>query len=235
MINEGMKNTAKGKAVPCNLIEEILKMRNKILEVMPKYCMSQYESIYKRSFDEIEKNGTSENVDALGDCIAFLLNYSNHLPNKEDWLEEDVRIYSSEYYVSEDEKYNGLCKLPNGADILPLMICGEETGVYMYSIVYFDGNKLQMFTPYCGNTVNVLFKTAIGDESNSYLDSSDFDEELVKQMFPDGLRGRNEFESQMAYEDYIMSASLSYYGYETTEGILTFENELFKEVEEALM
>lgn len=174
LLNKGYTNTTEFKAVPCNIVEKIFEARDKILFNCEDYVKEDYEELYKECFEE----WSSEDY-ALGECVSFLKEFSNENCKV---IDVDIYIYTSEHYLATKGKYRGLCKLPNGADILVLDVYGEETGINMCQVVYYDGTMLRTFTPYQGNAVNIATKTCLGDEAYTTKDA--IDSELFKKIYP---------------------------------------------------
>ena len=172
MINQGITNTNGAKAVPCDLISEIFKLRDYVLK-KDEYMASLYPKYYQKYFKNYDKDDYS-----LGSCILFL-------EGCEEGIERDVEICSTEYYFSNKGKYQGICKLPNGADIIVFHAYCEEQPVNMCKVLYFDGEKLRVFTPYEGNAVNVALNTCFLDEQ--YFRKCNLNSELYKKIYPNGL------------------------------------------------
>jgi len=97
----------------------------------------------------------------------------------------DVRVYSAGYYLAEKGRYQGICKLPNGADIVVFDVPCEENSNSICQVLYFDGTDLRIFTPFAGNAVNVAFMTALGDEYYSWIEK--FEGKLFDKVYPNGL------------------------------------------------
>ena len=190
MFNKGLHNKTEFKAVPCNLVKKIFKIRDEILSDCDDYTLEDYNDMYKSYFESIDTNANS-----LGMCFSFILNYSY------DLVKTDVQIYTCEYGLNNKGKYQGVCKLHNGAEIIVFNVAGEESGYNMLQVVYFDGEFLRTFTPFEGNFVNVLTMTCLGDEVYCKLD--EFDNDLYKEVLGDKVVSikDDDFEEQM-YEGY---------------------------------
>lgn len=185
MLNKGFTNTNTKKAVPCDLISEIFKLRDVVLE-KDEYNAKLYSEYYEEYFQNYKDDDYS-----LGSCIGFL-------EESEFGIERDINIYSTEYYLSSNGKYQGICKLPNGADIIVFHAYCEEQPSNMCKVLYFDGEKLRIFTPYEGNAVNVVFKTCLLDEGNG--NKYNINKEYLNQIYPNGLNLDYEIED---YDDYL--------------------------------
>lgn len=188
MLNKGFTNTNGKKAVPCNLISEIFKLRDIILE-KDEYNANLYYEYYENYFLNYKDDDYS-----LGSCICFL-------EESEFGIKKDIAIYSGEYYLSSKGKYQGICKLPNGADIIVFHAYCEEQPSNMCKVLYFDGEKLRIFTPYEGNAVNVALGTCLLDEGIGNKDN--INEEYFNQIYPNGLNMNYDIED---YDDYLDAA-----------------------------
>lgn len=187
MLNKGLTNTRGNKAVPCDLISEIFKLRDIVLK-KDEYQAKSYPEYYEEYFQNYKDDDYS-----LGSCIRFL-------EESEFGIKEDIAIYSSEYYFSSNGKYQGICKLPNGADIIVFHAYCEEQPSNMCKVLYFDGEKLRIFTPYEGNAVNVALGTCLLDEGIG--NKNNINEEYFNQIYPNGL---NNYDIE-DYDDYLDAA-----------------------------
>ena len=112
----------------------------------------------------------------MGRCIYFL---------EISELESDVKINSSVAEFSNYGKYQGYCKLPNGADIIVLKDYNKVKTCCMIRVLYFDGKQLKIFTPYEGNTVNIALNTCFFNEN--ILKKDNINQNYLKQIYPNGL------------------------------------------------
>lgn len=198
MYNKGYTNTTEFKAVPCNIVEEIFRARDTIL-ACDDDTKKDYEGMFKESFEDWKSD-----LRSLGDCFCFLTDYQS---KKCKVVDIDINIYSIDYYQSRKGKYCGLCKLPNGADIIVFDVSGEESGFSMCQVVYFDGNMLRTFTPYQGNAVNMITKTCLGDEE--YMDKHIVvNDDLYKIVYPDGLDFNSYDYANKAFSKYCVFTGL---------------------------
>ena len=181
IMNTGLTNVGVKKAVPCNLIEEILKFRD-ILVAKSKSNATDYEKWYEKHFCNFDYDDTYYEFDkeCICQCIPYFLNCDDGS------LKTDVQIYSCEKHINKEGKYQGLCKLPNGAEILVFEALGEEEPTRMCMVLYFDGEQLRFFTPYEGNAVNVVTQTCLLDETFCQVDFTQHP--LYNSIYPKGLK-----------------------------------------------
>lgn len=212
LLNKGLTNSVEKKAVPCDLIAEILKLKDTLLQTDETFA-EEYEQYYEDDFENCDQEDY-----ILGDCIQALT-YSD------TGIKDNVAVYSGELYFNHKGKYQGKCKLPNGADIIVLEICCEEEPTSMCKVLYFDGEKLKLFTPYEGNAVNVALRTCLLDEE--YMHENNVDEKYLKQIYPDGL---DLDWKDKDFEDYELFRDTARRGYAKFLGIDMddFENGDFK-------
>ena len=170
VLNKGFTNTVAKKAVPCDLVAELFKLRDYLLEHDEDYA-DMYD-IYEDDFENWNQDDYQ-----LGNCVISMI--------QDNGIVADTSIYSSEYYLNTNGKYQGICKLPNGADIIVFDCCCEEQPSGMYTVLYFDGEKLRLFTPYEGNAVNIALNTCLLDEE--YVVKPKINNEYVSQIYPNGL------------------------------------------------
>jgi len=209
IFNENLHNTAPCKAVPCDIVKEIFKARDALLH-SSEDAADDYE-FYKKSFDEYEEKGSSAPNYVLGGCYEFLKDYSELT----EWI--DVEVYSTGYYLADEGKYQGICKLLNGADVVVFHVACEEQPSELYQVLYFDGSELRVFTPFSGNAVNVVTMTALGDEGYTKFDKLAGD--LYSKVYPDGLPDVNDYE----FAEATKLGYLSFLGYTEDD----FESGLF--------
>lgn len=228
ILNKDFKNVPIKKPVKCDLIKEIMNKRDELL-VKSNDLQNEYRANYKKDFENVEKHGYLFNSYSIGSCLSFLFNHEI-----ESNCEMDVVIYTSEWYLLENNKYRSIYTLPNGANILILNVFAEENPVNIYTAIYFDGIIIRSFTPYCGNSVNILFKTALGDEGYTKIDVADLDKELNAKMFPDGHKLITDFEYESDYDEYVSEKVLAYYKINDFNEAENSENELFDEIINAL-
>lgn len=198
MFNKGYVNSIEFKAVPCNIVEKIFEARDKILSCADEDTKEDYEDMFEESFNDWK----SESY-ALGECFAFLVDYQTEGCKVVD---VDINIYSTEYYLSTQGKYIGLCKLPNGADIIVFHVYGEESGFTMCQVVYYDGTMLRTFTPYQGNAVNIATKTCLGDET--YTSKNIVNDDFFKKVYPSGVDFKEYGFSDELFEKYCVFTGL---------------------------
>lgn len=189
LINKGEHNTVIRKAVPCDLKAEIFKARDETLK--DEYAKKLYD-MYQRYFDEYNKETYS-----IGGCINFICDCNDN-------FKPDVYIYTGERYLCNKGTLQGITKLPNGADIIVFQVCAEESGISICQVLYYDGEKLRLFTPYEGNAVNVITKTCLGDEEYAKEEDFDYSHPLVSIVYPDGLS------EDLIAEDYDEEAKCRY-------------------------
>jgi len=222
-MNKRFTNTQRQKAMPCDIVQEILKARNAILtEMSIEDSKLYYDGLYREHFIAVDSNIVKyevnkpvENEDCdLGSCVSFLMQHGN--------LKSDVEIHSTKYYLNQEGRYKGVCDFRNKnndvCQIVVFCVRAEELDISIIQVLYFDGEKLCLFTPYKGNSVNVVFKTCIGDErySNAYFElrksvkenngkhSIDefLDTGLIEMIYSDGLpedEESDEYFEKMAY------------------------------------
>lgn len=217
VINKGYHNVAK-KSVPCNLIRKIIESKNKLLPKLKHPDLVYYEECKKEYFENLQ-NGDIEK-DTIGECIGFLLSCDYD----EEYIHEDVYIYASSRLTDacsyEDRlEYIGLTTLPNGAEAIGLITMSEECNFHIFQLLYFDGEKLQLFTPYEGNAINIVTKTALGNEMYCNFSIMDRNVVLYSIIFPNGIKN---------HDDLFMDAS--YYDAEENEEytISVYDEVLFK-------
>lgn len=188
MLNKGLTNINGKKAVPCDLIFEIFKLRDIILE-KDEYTAKLYPKYYEKYFLNYENDNYS-----LGSCVRFL-------EDSEFGIKKDISIYSEEYYFNSNGKYQGICKLPNGADIIVFYASCEEQPSGMCKVLYFDGEKLRIFTPFEGNAVNVALGTCLLDEGIG--NKKKVNEKYLNHIYPNGLNLDYEIDN---YDDFLEDA-----------------------------
>lgn len=75
-------------------------------------------------------------------------------------------VCGHEYVQDEEEVGNhlmGMHTLDNGLTFFGFAV-GGDWGLPVYMIIYSDGKTLRLYTPSCGNSVNLDFKCALGSE-----------------------------------------------------------------------
>lgn len=220
ILNKGFHNTVTKKAVPCNLIQKLIDAKDELIQNLDAFDYEYYEDDAKEDFDALE-SGNYESY-TIGSCIIELLNMEGH----EDYIERDVEVYTTEMYSDKpqkdsmyDSKYIGIEKLPNGADIIGFQTCCEEKPTYLLQYLYYDGEKLRIFTPYEGNAVDIVTRTALQDEY--YKQNADENSPLCPILFPDGVDvdlyskvtfTENGKEYELAQGDYIVYNYMKYFG-----------------------
>lgn len=185
MINKGFHNKTKLKAVPCDLVAKIIETKDNVLKILTEVEMQEYNNCYAEHF----KNPLGSS-DSLSECIEFLEYYDE---GTENFMVNDVLMQFAKYELTKSGKYSGLCKLPSGADILVIEAISQEHGLGMCKVLYFDGKTLRFFTPYEGNTVDIINNSCLGDEAFAFVKESSC--ELYKQLIDDS------FEAYMSMPD----------------------------------
>lgn len=199
VMNKGYHNTVVKKAVSCNLIEKIIEAKNNLLSNLSTNNEEYYNQYSKKYFDMLEIGNIEETT--IGNCVLFLLSHDDD----ENYIERDINIYTSEMYCDaacyDELKYVGITKLPNNVDIIGFTVFSEECSFHIFQILYFNGEKLQIFTPYEGNAVNIITKTALGNESYCYFDKINKESALYSIIFPNGIDDNGYFEEDFDFYD----------------------------------
>lgn len=219
IINKGFHNTTTKKAVPCDLIKALVDAKNEILKITSTRDYRYYKNNYVENFEKLE-NGDYDKDYGIGSCVLCLLNMEGH----EKYIDSDVIVYTDEMYTNNrcPSKYNGVTKLTNGADVIGFHVYCEEAESTLFQFLYYDGEKLRIFTPYEGNAVNIITRTALGDET--CRDADDYDDTctLCSVIFPNGtdvdlyeditLTDANGEEYELEQRDCIVYNYLNYFG-----------------------
>ncbi len=224
-LNENLQNIVPRKAVPCDIVKELFKVRDTLLDSADRNTIKVYEVAYEKFFEEYEERGSATANDVLGSCYDFIKYYSK----SEKGI--DVVIDSSDYRLAEEGKYQGICKLPNGAEVIVFQVVCDEQPSELYQVLYFDGTELRVFTPFSGNAVNAVTMTALGDEDCTLLEKLEGD--LYSKVYPNGL-------PEVAESNFAEAARLGYLqflGYTEKEfqtGIRSDKKLVDKEIETVL-
>jgi hypothetical protein len=88
--------------------------------------------------------------------------------------------------------------LGNGASVILYTVNGEESFSRMASVVYYDGEKLAIYTPYEGNGVHVGLDTALGDEDFTPYEDKNTEDEIIEYYERYGLA--NPYEDEVEIE-----------------------------------
>lgn len=246
ILNERFENTGY-MAMPCNIVQKILDLKNEVVAKLKGYDLEVYNR-NKKYFDYVENNREMYTVNSrpeedysLGACLAYLMDLSLEEGNisGEGVIIKDVEIYSSEYYLTFDCKYEGVCTIKNGnsdlCEIIALHIFSEEIGTSMLQVVYFDGEHLRTFTPYSGNSVNVLTQTCIGSEMYSHVignkSKNSYNKELFTEIYKDYLPNDT---GSCEYYEALTTGYLKFLGLEDAEDAVNNFDVAFTEVEKVL-
>lgn len=168
IINEGQHNTNNGKhAVKCDMREELRKLYDE--------AMKGEDGIYVCDTNmDIALDFSNNNQDSELSCLICGLMSVN--------LEQDIVQYIDPSTVDVE-----FLTLKNGANVILCKAMGEESFSEMVSVVYYDGDKLSVYTPYEGNGVYIDLKTALGDEELTPCQEEYPDEDIIGYYEKNGL------------------------------------------------
>lgn len=234
-------------AMPCDIVQKVLDLKNELVAKLKGYDLEVYNR-NKKYFDYVENNREIYSVNSrpeedynLGACLAYLMDLSLEDKDMSEkfLIIQDIEIYSSEHYLTSDCKYEGVCNIKNKngdlCEIIALHIFSEEIGTNMLQVVYFDGERLRTFTPYRGNSVNVLTQTCIGNEEYSHVigdkSKNSYNKEIFNEIYKDGLPKDNR---SCEYYEALATGYLKFLGLEDAEDAVNDFDVAFTEVEKVL-
>lgn len=156
-INRGIHNKSDFKAVPCDLRAKLRELRDALVRSgeVSKDDFGDY-------FDTLDVCPMS-----IGSAISLLECYGADIDEGSTMIDLTVR------------KEHGVLVLPNGAEVIMVESYSDTSEHFMIQALYYDGNKLRLFTPYAGNWVNVAYGSFLGDESEALW----IDTELYRRVY----------------------------------------------------
>lgn len=167
MLNDIFKHSCKLHMEDCDFLAELTRIKDKLVETNEEaaelweecfepemeYTHESKDADIKRLFDLVYTMGGIEGEIQVDGCEFHFEDSAYRAVNPE----EEIKDTSLPLGYCEDT-------LGTGKPSIGFMLCSCESYVQTYHLCYFDGEKFRLFTPYLGNPVNVITKTALGDE-----------------------------------------------------------------------
>ncbi len=71
-LNENLQNIVPRKAVPCDIVKELFKVRDTLLDSADRNTIKVYEVAYEKFFEEYEERGSATANDVWGVVMILL-------------------------------------------------------------------------------------------------------------------------------------------------------------------
>lgn len=156
-INRGIHNKSDFKAVPCDLRAKLRDLRDDLVR-----SGQASRDDFGDYFDTLDVCPMS-----IGSAISLL-----------EWYGADIDEGSTAIDLA-TRKEHSVLTLPNSAELILIESRSDTSEYFMIQALYYDGEKLRLFTPYAGNWVNVAYDSFLGDEP----EASEIDTELYRRIY----------------------------------------------------
>lgn len=156
-INRGIHNKSDFKAVPCDLRAKLRELKDVLVR-----SGEASKDDFGDYFDTLDVCPMS-----IGSAISLLECYGADIDEGSTMIDLAVR------------KEHGVLVLPNDVEVILVESYSDTSEHFMIQALYYDGDKLRLFTPYAGNWVNVAYDSFLGDESEAL----EIDAELYRRVY----------------------------------------------------